>query len=107
MAKWSKPGNMENVDSGPGSKGSGGAAAPKMSSGDAGASSTEKTHNVEFAKGGNTPMFGEQQANPDKPGQTGKEDVDGKGAEYAKGGPTKMFGFSGALPATAGITSAR
>ena len=107
MASWSKKGNMENVDSGPGSKGRGGAGAPKMSSGDAGASSTEKTHNVEFAKGGNTHMFGEQQANPDKPGQSGKEDVSGKGAEYAKGGSTKMFGFAGALPARSGITSAR
>ncbi len=75
--------------------------------GDAGAEATEKSHNVEFAKGGDTPMFGEQQANPDKPGQTGKEDVGGKGAEYAKGGSTKMFGFSGALPARSGITSAR
>lgn len=69
---------------------------------------TEKqSHNVEFAKGGKTKMFGEQQANPDKPGTTGKPDVGGKGAEFAKGGSGKMFGFAGAEPARAGITSAR
>ena len=67
----------------------------------------EKDTNVQFAKGGKTHMFGEQQANPDKPGQTGKEDTGGKGAEFASGGSTKMFGFSGALPAQSGITSAR
>jgi len=74
---------------------------------DAGATATEKSHNVEFAKGGKTHMFGEQQANPDKAGQTGKPDVNGKGAEFAKGGSGKMFGFSGALPAQSGITSPR
>ena len=66
----------------------------------------EKTHNVEFAKGGTTKMFGEGQANPDKAGQTGKPDVTGKGAEFAKGGSGKMFGFSASKPATSGITSA-
>ena len=67
----------------------------------------ETSHNVEFAKGGDTKMFGEQQANPDKPGSTGKPDVGGKGPEFAAGGKGHMFGFSGALPARDGITSAR
>lgn len=67
----------------------------------------ESTHNVEFAKGGNTKMFGEQQAGEVKPAQTGKPNQTGKGAEYAKGGTTKMFGFSGAQPAQSGITSPR
>jgi hypothetical protein len=66
----------------------------------------EKTHNVEFAKGGNTKMFGEQQANPDKPGQTSKEDVNGKGSEFAAGGKGKMFGFKPSASAEAGKTSA-
>ena len=66
----------------------------------------EKTHNVEFAKGGNTPMFGEQQASPQTPKQTGKNGATGKGAEFAKGGSGKMFGFQGAQSAKAGITSA-
>lgn len=67
----------------------------------------ERSHNVEFAKGGNTKMFGEQQAEPMKSGQTGDPGATGKGAEFAKGGSTKMHGFSGSLPATAGITSPR
>lgn len=67
----------------------------------------ETSHNVEFAKGGNTHMFGEQQAEPMKSGQTGDPGATGKGAEYAKGGSGKMFGYAGAQPAKAGITSAR
>lgn len=70
-------------------------------------SRNETTHNVEFAKGGNTPMFGEQQAEPMKSGQTGDPGGSGKGAEFAKGGSGKMFGFSGSVPARDGITSAR
>lgn len=67
----------------------------------------ESEHNVEFAKGGNTPMFGKQQAEPMKSAQTGDPGTTGKGAEFAKGGSGKMFGFTGAEPARAGITSAR
>lgn len=71
----------------------------------------EKTHNVEFAKGGDTHMFGEQVAGErtgaDKSASTGKPDSSGPGAEFAKGGSGKMFGFSGSLPARDGITSAR
>lgn len=67
----------------------------------------ETSHNVEFAKGGNTPMFSEQQAEPAKSGQTGDPGATGKGAEFAKGGSGKMFGYAGAVPARAGITSAR
>ena len=68
----------------------------------------EKTHNVQFAKGGNTPMFGEQAAGEQKPGVT-EHDVSGgaPGPTFAKGGSTKMFGFAGAEPARSGITSAR
>lgn len=111
MTNWQKNKGAGNVDSGSGSKGSGGSGAPKMSSGDAGASSTEKSHNVEFAKGGKTHMFGEQEAGErdgaDKSPSTGKPDSSGPGDKFASGGSTKMFGFSGALPAQAGITSAR
>jgi hypothetical protein len=67
----------------------------------------ESQHDVEFAEGGDTHMFGEQQANPDKPGTTGKPDVSGPGAKYAEGGKGKMFGYSPSVPARAGITSAR
>jgi len=71
-------------------------------------SRNEKSHDVTFAKGGNTHMFGEQQAGEVKPAQTGKPDGQtGKGAEFAKGGSTKMFGFNGSQPARDGITSAR
>jgi hypothetical protein len=67
----------------------------------------EASHNVEFAKGGNTPMFGQQQAEPAASGQTGDPGKTGKGAEFAKGGSGKMFGFNGSQPARSGITSAR
>jgi hypothetical protein len=67
----------------------------------------ETSHNVEFAKGGKTKMFGEQQAEPAKSGQTGDPGATGKGAEFAKGGANKMFGFSGSQAAQSGITSAR
>lgn len=123
MADWQKKGADGNVDKGPGSKGGkGGGAArgPSVSAVDggsgrsqsgAGASATEKTHNVEFAKGGDTPMFGEQEAgsrtSADKSPSTGKPDSSGPGEKFAEGGKTKMFGFSGALPARDGITSAR
>ncbi len=70
-------------------------------------SRNESSHNVEFAKGGNTPMFSEQQASPQTPKQTGKNGATGKGAEFAKGGGGKMFGFAGSQPATAGQTGAR
>jgi hypothetical protein len=67
----------------------------------------ESSHNVEFAEGGNTKMFGEQQAEPAKAAQTGDPGATGKGAEFAKGGSNKMFGFAGSESAKAGITSAR
>ena len=70
-------------------------------------SRNETSHNVDFAEGGDTHMFGEQQASPQTPAKTGKNGDTGKGAEFAKGGSGKMFGFSGALPARDGITSAR
>jgi hypothetical protein len=65
-------------------------------------------HNVTFAKGGNTPMFGEQAAGSQKPGET-SHDVGGgaPGAKFADGGKGKMFGYAGSQPARAGITSAR
>lgn len=67
----------------------------------------EKTTNTQFAKGGSTHMFGEQQASPQTPGQTEKNGATGKGAQFAKGGSGKMFGFAGSEPARSGITSAR
>ena len=101
----------DNVHSGSGSKGKGKSVgtANVSAGGDAG-SSTEKTHNVEFAKGGDTPMFGEQEAGSrkgeDKSPSTGKPDSSGPGEKFAAGGSGKMFGFNPAKLATAGITSA-
>ena len=69
---------------------------------------TKKTEkSATFAKGGSGKMFGPQQAEPAKAGQTGDPGATGKGAEFAKGGSTKMHGFAGAQPQRAGITSAR
>lgn len=74
----------------------------------ASANKVEKSNNnVKFAKGGDTPMFGEQQAEPQTPKQTASESDPGPGAKFAKGGGGKMFGFSPALPQQAGRTSAR
>ena len=102
-------GEGDNVHSGAGSK-SGSTGTPKVSDGGAGASRTEKTHNVEFAKGGDTAMFGEQKAGQrtgdDKSPSTGKPDSSGPGDKFATGGAGKMFPYNPAKPATSGITSA-
>ncbi len=73
------------------------------------ASFTKKSsHNVEFAKGGNTPMFGEQAAGDQKAGVTEHAIGGGApGAKYAEGGRGKMFSYAGSQPAQAGKTSAR
>ncbi len=68
----------------------------------------EKSHNVEFAKGGKTHMFGAQAAGDQRAGVT-EHDAEGgaPGAKFASGGSNKMFGYTGSLPAQAGKTSAR
>ena len=67
----------------------------------------ETTKSAKFAEGGNTHMFGEQEAGEAKTGTTGKPDERGPGDKFAKGGSGKMFGYSPSMPARAGITSAR
>lgn len=67
----------------------------------------EAQHNVTFAEGGDTAMFGKQAAGPDKPGNTGKDTSAAPGPKYAAGGSHKMFGFNGSQPAKAGQTGAR
>lgn len=67
----------------------------------------ESSHDVEFAEGGDTPMFSQQAAGPDKPGNTGKDTSAAPGAKFAKGGSTKMFGFNPSQEAKAGQTGAR
>jgi hypothetical protein len=67
----------------------------------------ESQHDVEFAEGGDTPMFGQQGADPQQKAQTSQDDAKGPGAKFAKGGSTKMFSFHGAEPQQAGRTSAR
>jgi hypothetical protein len=68
----------------------------------------ETTKSADFAKGGNTHMFGEQAAGDQKAGGTA-HDVSGgaPGAKFAEGGSGKMFSYNPAVPARAGITSAR
>lgn len=110
MADGKKKNAGENVDKGPGSKSGQKMAGSVKShaSGDAGAEATEKSHDVEFAEGGDTKMFGEQAANEQKPGGTAHNVSGGApGPEFAKGGSSKMFGFQGSVPARDGITSAR
>ena len=67
----------------------------------------ETTKSAKFAEGGNTHMFGEQEAGKVPSGETGKPDQRGPGDKFAKGGSNKMFGYSPSLPARAGCTSAR
>ena len=67
----------------------------------------EAQHDVTFAEGGDTHMFGKQAAGPDKPGNTGKDQSSAPGPKFAVGGNTNMFGFSPSVPATAGQTGAR
>jgi hypothetical protein len=94
--KWKKKGKTET------------GSVKSMKSGDAGAEATEKSHDVTFAKGGKTPMFGEQSAGPEKPGTTAHDVTGGvPGPSFADGGKTAMFGYQGSVPATAGQTSAR
>lgn len=67
----------------------------------------EKTHNVEFAKGGDTKMFGEQAATDQKPSDgTAHTPGSAPGPTFASGGSGKMFGFVPAKTAEAGKTSA-
>ncbi len=102
-----------NVHSGSGSK-HGSTGTPKVSGGGkGGGGATEKTHNVEFAKGGNTPMFSEQAAESEtKNGMAGhtadpSSQDNAPGDKFASGGSGKMFGFNPAVTAQSGITSAR
>ena|ERR1700681_625093 len=86
-----------------------GSVAPVNSGSDS--SHNETSHDVEFAEGGDTHMFGKQEAgsrtSEDKSPSTGKPDSSGPGAKFAAGGTNKMFGFAGSQPAQSGITSAR
>ncbi len=81
-----------------------------------GATMKQSEHNAEFAKGGNTPMFGQgdrtttahsDAAGEQKPGVTEHDPDGGSGDKFACGGSQKMFGYSGSMPARGGITSAR
>jgi hypothetical protein len=65
----------------------------------------ERQRPAALAKGGKDKMFGEQQANPDKAGSTGKPDVRGPGPKAARGGgrtPVNIGGLS--RPARGGQT---
>ena len=114
----------KNVDKGSGSKGgsdAGRSKGPSVTAADGGSaghssgskpsSATESSRNADFAEGGTTKMFGEQEAGSrmsgDKSPSTGTPDDRGPGEKFAEGGKGKMFGFAGALPATAGISAAR
>lgn len=68
-------------------------------------SRNEKSHDVEFAKGGNDHMFGQQHVGEQKPGGTATDS--GSDNKFASGGSGKMFGFQGSVSARDGITSAR
>jgi hypothetical protein len=68
----------------------------------------ESQHDVEFAEGGDTKMFGEQAANEQDPAVTGHEVKGGApGPKYAEGGKGKMFSYNPSIPAKAGITGPR
>jgi hypothetical protein len=71
------------------------------------ATKKEAQHDVQFAEGGDTPMFGKQAAGPDVPGNTGKTPTAAPGPKFAAGGSSKMFGFSPSQPKQPGTTGAR
>jgi hypothetical protein len=108
-------GMAANVDTGPKTPAKVGG--PKSGAKDMGSAGDERStkkfteKKADFAEGGDTPMFGHQNADPQKPGGTahnnGAPQSQGTGAQFASGGSTKMFGYTGSLPAQAGITSAR
>lgn len=106
MASQSKDGSNVKTDGRWAKKGRLEEGSVKAGGGDAGAEATEKSHDVEFAKGGTTKMFGEQEAGSQKPGET-EHDVKGGGSQFAAGGSGKMFGYNPSQAARAGITSAR
>jgi hypothetical protein len=70
---------------------------------------------ADFAKGGNTPMFGKGDRTTTAPSDaagsqeagTTAHDPENSGEKFAKGGSNKMFGYEGSQPAKGGITSAR
>jgi hypothetical protein len=66
----------------------------------------DKQKGAALARGGKDRMFGEQQANPDRPGTTGKPDVRGPGAKSAKGGGKVNVGGR-SVPAKPGATGPR
>lgn len=109
MANLRKSGAGENVSKGRGSKpGRKDTASVSDLSGSSSVSRNETSHDVAFAKGGNTAMFGPQAAGSQKSATTA-HDVSGgaPGAKFAAGGSNKMFAYSPSVPARAGITSAR
>lgn len=99
----------DNVHSGSGSKGSS-EAGYKLPAGKAEGSAVGGKA-ATFAKGGDTPMFGHQNADTQEAGVTehdnGPDQSQGTGDKFAAGGSTKMFGYQGSVPARSGITSAR
>ena len=70
---------------------------------------------ADFAKGGDTPMFGKGDRTTTAPSDAAgaqtagvtEHDPKDSGSKFAKGGSGKMFGYAGAEPAQAGKTSAR
>jgi len=68
---------------------------------------SETQKDVEFAKGGDDHMFGEQAAEKQTPGHTEQEDSAGPGAKFAEGGKGKMFSYSPSIPQAAGRTGQR
>jgi hypothetical protein len=58
-----------------------------------------------FARGGDTPMFRQQAASTQRPGQSGKPDQHGPGGRAARGGVMPMRrAASTAVPASSGKT---
>jgi len=75
----------------------------------------ESERDVEFAEGGDTPMFGKgdrtvtdtgDAAGPQTPGRT-EQHPDKPSGKFAEGGKGKMFGYSPSVPAKDGQTGAR
>ena len=64
----------------------------------------EAEHDVTFAEGGDTHMFGKQSASPDTPGNTGKTEKAAPGAKFAEGGKNKMHSYRASQAQSPGRT---
>jgi hypothetical protein len=58
-----------------------------------------------YARGGDTKMFGKQQAAQKQPGKSGKSDIRGPGEQFGRGGKGDSLSGQDAMPQVPGRTA--